>query len=96
MTRRCRYRPGEPDPYAADLVRRIHGLMALVAGPPVRGPCEVRREDELLHHVGRRNTVHQIADRWAYAVNVMRAGRKIYHVAGPSSASLGVDGQVGL
>ncbi|WP_165547117.1 hypothetical protein [Kribbella sindirgiensis] len=51
MTRRCRYGSGEPDPYAADLVRRLRGLLALVAGPPVRGPGAVRRDDELLDRV---------------------------------------------
>ncbi|TDW24442.1 hypothetical protein [Kribbella kalugense] len=47
MRRRCRY-PAGTDPYAADLVRRLRGLLAIVLGPPVHGPGAVRRDDELL------------------------------------------------
>lgn len=46
--RRCRYRLAGPDPYTADLVRRLRGLLAIVVRPPA--PCQdpVRRDDEQL------------------------------------------------
>ncbi|MGW7683963.1 hypothetical protein ACWGID_24700 [Kribbella sp. NPDC054772] len=43
--RRCR---SEPDPYAADLVRRLRGLLAIVTRPPAKSQNPVRRDDELL------------------------------------------------
>ncbi|MGY4771224.1 hypothetical protein ACXC9Q_30310 [Kribbella sp. CWNU-51] len=52
--RRCRYRPARPDPYAADLVYRLRGLLAIVLGPPPRGPGAVQRDDELLDRVADR------------------------------------------
>ncbi|MFG1912999.1 hypothetical protein [Kribbella sp. NPDC048928] len=51
MQRRCRYRPartGTTDPYAADLVRRLRGLLAIVTRPAARCQDPVRRDDELL------------------------------------------------
>ena len=49
--RRCRYRPAGPDPYTADLVRRLRGLLAIVTRQPARCQDPVRRDDELLDHV---------------------------------------------
>ncbi|WP_165550071.1 hypothetical protein [Kribbella speibonae] len=48
--RRFRHRPALPDPYTADLVRRLRGLLAIVTRPPTPhpDPDPVRRDDELL------------------------------------------------
>jgi hypothetical protein len=48
MRRRCRYRPTRPDPYAADLVRRLRGLLTIVVQPPARCQDPIRRDDDLL------------------------------------------------
>ncbi|MFI5694646.1 hypothetical protein ACIA58_22525 [Kribbella sp. NPDC051586] len=49
--RRCRYRPPGPDPYDADLVRRLRALLALVRRPAERGPDAVQRDDDLLNRL---------------------------------------------
>ena len=51
MTRRCRYRATRPDPSGGDLVRRLRGLLVIVAVPLARGTEAVRRDDELLDRV---------------------------------------------
>jgi hypothetical protein len=48
MRRRCRYQPVRTDPYTADLVRRLQGLLAIVARPEDRCQDPVRRDDDLL------------------------------------------------
>ncbi|HEY3561803.1 MAG TPA: hypothetical protein VGL05_30265 [Kribbella sp.] len=58
--RRCRYRIAKSagptgaarfDPYAADLVRRLCGLLAVVTRPTARCQDPVRRDDELLDRI---------------------------------------------
>lgn len=51
MTRRCRYRATRQDPSDGDLVRRLRGLLVIVAVPLARGPEAVRRDDALLDQV---------------------------------------------
>ncbi|WUJ67760.1 hypothetical protein OG809_21910 [Kribbella soli] len=46
--RRCSYRQSGPDPYDADLVRRLRALLALVRRPAPRGPDPIKADDELL------------------------------------------------
>ncbi|MFF0342811.1 hypothetical protein [Kribbella sp. NPDC004875] len=42
---RCR---NEPDPYTADLVRRLRGLLAIITRPPTKSANPIRRDDDLL------------------------------------------------
>jgi hypothetical protein len=49
--RRGGNRQSGPDPYAADVVRRLRGLLAIVTRPPTRSQDQVRRDDELLDGV---------------------------------------------
>lgn len=48
--RHCRYRSTASDPYAADLVRRLRGLLEIVL-VPASAPEEVRQDDEMLDRV---------------------------------------------
>ncbi|MFD7161239.1 hypothetical protein ACFV9C_42105 [Kribbella sp. NPDC059898] len=48
MRRRCRYKPATPEQFTADQVRRLLGLLTIVARPVVCCKDPVRRDDELL------------------------------------------------
>lgn len=55
MGRRCRTQGARPcgfkDPHAADLVRRLRGLLAIVRRPPEPGLDAVQSDDELLDRI---------------------------------------------
>jgi hypothetical protein len=54
--RRCRYRPARPDPYTADVVRRLRGLLVILRQPSAAGPGSPHHDDELLDRLLARPT----------------------------------------